>query len=112
MASDENKGMFMKKKDSPLSRFWRFLSDDIWDVEPDSLPSLRSMGIKAARIVTMIFRGFKSDECPLHASSLTFSTLMAIVPILALSLAIARGFGDTETARMQVKVWWGNSPSG
>ncbi len=103
MAVNEDKGTFMKKKESALSRFWRFLSEDIWDVEPDSLPSLRRIGVKAARIITMILKGFKNDECPLHASSLTFSTLMAIVPILALSLAIARGFGDTETARIRAK---------
>ncbi len=98
----------MKKKRTLLSKLWHFLTEDIWDIEPDSLPSLKRIGIKIARIVTMILKGFKSDECPLHASSLTFSTLMAIVPILALSLAIARGFGDTETARMRAKEVVGN----
>jgi membrane protein len=51
----------------------------------------------------MVLRGFREDECPLHASSLTFSTLMAIVPVLALSLAIARGFDDTDLARRKAK---------
>ncbi len=86
-----------------FSKIWTFLTEDVWDIEPNSLPGIRRVGLKAARIVQMILRGFKQDECPLHASSLTFSTLMAIVPILALSLAIARGFGDTEIARMKAK---------
>jgi membrane protein len=86
-----------------ISKIWTFLTEDIWDIEPNSQPSLRRIGLKIARIVHMILRGFKEDECPLHASSLTFSTLMAIVPILALSLAIARGFGDTEIARLKAK---------
>ena len=92
----------MKKK-SRLSRIWTFLTEDIWDIEPNSLPGLRRIGLKAARIVHMVLRGFKDDECPLHASSLTFSTLMAIVPVLALSLAIARGFDDTDLARRKAK---------
>lgn len=79
------------------------MTDDIWDIEPDSLSSFRRFGVKAARVVHMVLRGFKEDECPIHASALTFSTLMAIVPILALSLALARGFGDTNIAREKVK---------
>lgn len=79
------------------------MTDDIWDIEPDSLSRFRRIGVKVARVVHMVLRGFKEDECPIHASALTFSTLMAIVPILALSLALARGFGDTNIARDKVK---------
>lgn len=86
-----------------VQKIWNYLSEDIWDIEPENLPALRRWGVKSARIVQMIFRGFKDDECPLHASALTFSTLMAIVPVLALSIAIARGFGDTNIAREKVK---------
>lgn len=103
MAAFQDQGRDMKKKMTIVGKVWKFLSDDVWDIEPDSLPSIRRLGIKAARVVTMVLRGFKDDECPLHASALTFSTLMAIVPILALSLAIARGFGDTELARSRAK---------
>lgn len=93
----------MDKKKSTLSKIWTFLTEDIWDIEPNSLPTFRRIGLKSARIVHMMLRGFRDDECPLHASSLTFSTLMAIVPVLALSLAIARGFGDTDMARLKAK---------
>jgi membrane protein len=50
-----------------------------------------------------VVKGFREDDCTLQASALTLSTLMAIVPILALSLSIARGLGGAETARTKVK---------
>ena len=88
---------------SKLRRAWRFAVDGAWDVEPSSLSSIRSIGVKALRVLYLVFRGFCQDECPLHASALTFSTLMALVPILALSLALARGFGDAETAKSKIR---------
>lgn len=86
-----------------LSRAWRFIAVDVWDIELTSLSALPRAGVKFIRVVNLVFKGFKEDECPLHASALTFSTLMSIVPILALSLALARGLGDTETAKNRIR---------
>lgn len=79
-------------------RVWRFLSEGIWEIELASLSWLRRMGINLVRIVFLVFKGFRDNECPLHASSLTYSSLMAIVPILALALAVLRGLGAGEWA--------------
>lgn len=84
-------------------RIWRFIVSDIWDIELSSLSAIRSFGVKTLRVVHLVFKGFREDECPLHASAITFCTLMAIVPILALSLALARGLGDTETAKNRIR---------
>ena len=81
-----------------LRRGWRFLTEDIWDVELSSLSFIHRAGVKAVRVTQLVFRGFKEDQCPLHASALTFSTLMSIVPVLAVSLALARGFGAGDKA--------------
>jgi len=86
-----------------MRRAWRFARDDVWDIELGSLPSLRRLGVKALRVVLLVFRGFREDECPLHASALTFSALMAIVPILALSLSLARGLGAAEAAKDRIR---------
>jgi membrane protein len=82
---------------------WRFVSEDIWDVEIGSLSMLRRTGVNALRVVHLVFRGFREDECPLHASALTFNTLMAVVPILALSLSLARVFGGAELAQANIR---------
>jgi len=101
-----------------LSDFRKFAVDDVWDVELTSLTAMRSFVVRSVRIVTLVGKGFKDDECSMHASSLTFSTLMAIVPILALCLSMARGFGDADTAKHwiqgQVSSWtstFGTTPT-
>ncbi len=86
-----------------LKIFWKFVREDIWDIELTSLTKLKRLGVKSLRVVHLVFKGFKDDECPLHASALTFNSLMAIVPILALSLSLARVFGGAELAETQLK---------
>lgn len=80
-----------------------FLQRDVWDLDVSALSWIRSLGVRFLRVVILVFRGFKDDECSMHASALTFSTLMAIVPILALCLSMARGLGDADTAKRWVQ---------
>lgn len=44
-------------------------------------------------IVKQSLQGFFEDKCYLHVSSLTFYTLLSVVPILAVFLGLAKGFG-------------------
>lgn len=82
-----------------VRRSGTFLKRDVWDLDLATRPWLKSLGVRFLRVVILVFRGFKDDECSMHASALTFSTLMAIVPILALCLSMARGLGDADTAK-------------
>lgn len=86
-----------------MRRGWRFAIDEVWDIELTSLSALSRFGVRVLRVVNLVFKGFREDECPLHASALTFSSLMSVVPILALSLALARGFGDADTAKEKIR---------
>ncbi|MBI2441829.1 MAG: YihY family inner membrane protein [Lentisphaerae bacterium] len=79
-------------------RLWRFVSESIWEIELNSLSRLKRLGINFVRIIFLVLKGFRENECPLHAASLTYSSLMAIVPILALALAVLRGLGAGEWA--------------
>ncbi len=89
----------VKDLGAKLGRIWRFATEDVWDVEISSLSALRGIWVRTVRVITLVFKGFKEDECSMHAASLTFSSLMAIVPVLALCLSMARGFGDADTAK-------------
>lgn len=42
---------------------------------------------------TRLLRGILRDRCLLHASALTYSTLLAVVPLLAVVLALLQGAG-------------------
>jgi membrane protein len=83
-------------------RAWRFVSEGIWDVELSSLSRMRRLGVNTIRIIHLVYRGFIENECPLHASALTYSSLMAIVPILALALALLRGLDAADRLEMKI----------
>ena len=95
--------MKLRELGTKIKRAGKFVVEDVWDIEITSLTRMKAAGVKAVRVVFMVFRGFRKDECPLFASSLTFSTIMAIVPILAFSLAMARGLGGAETAKNKIR---------
>jgi membrane protein len=79
-----------------------FLRKNVWEVRCCELSWPRRAGVYAVRLASLVVSGFKSDQCSLHAASLTFFSLMALIPILALTLAMARSFGGAELARKQV----------
>ena len=53
----------------------------------------------AVRVVRLVVHGFMGDQCNLHASALTYYTLMSLIPLLALGLSLARVFGGGAMAR-------------
>ena len=57
-------------------RAWRFAMDDVWDLDVGSLSGLRGLGVRTVRVISLVFQGFRDDECPIHAAALTFNTLM------------------------------------
>ncbi len=84
-----------------IQRAVRFFTRGIWDVVPSTLPAPRRVLLRALRFVLAVWRGFAHDRCDLHASALTYYTLMALVPVLVLALALGRVFGGAEIVRRQ-----------
>lgn len=80
-----------------------FMRNRLWDVNLAHAPGLQALGIRILRAIVIVFKGFKEDECSIHASALTFSSLMSIVPVLALCLSMAQGLGVGEAAEQWVK---------
>ena len=70
-----------------------FLLDEIWRVTDDEVSKKRGMLYNAIKIVTLSIKEFAERRIVNMASALTYSTLLAIIPILAILFAIARGFG-------------------
>jgi membrane protein len=76
-----------------ITRAVEFIATDIWRVRLEDLPFGRSFLIKQLRIIILTLRSFDEDKCFLRASSLTFYTLLSIVPVMAMLFGIAKGFG-------------------
>jgi membrane protein len=71
----------------------RFVTHDLWMLPLDRMPRAKSFLYRNLRILVIAGRGFKENDCRMRASALTYYSLMAIVPVLALAFAIAKGFG-------------------
>lgn len=71
----------------------QFIDHDLWRVDLTNLPRLRRQIYTALRVVYIVVRGFLKDNCVLHASALTFITLMSMVPMLGLIFSLAKGLG-------------------
>ena len=96
-----------RKRLADVQTAWRrgtqFVRSGIWDLDVKMLPTGKAVGVRVLRIIHMVFKGFRDDECSMHASALTFSSLMSLVPVLALMLSMARGLGDADTAKNWVQ---------
>ena len=76
-----------------INQIKSFLLEDIWRVTDDEVSKKRGMFYNAIKIVTLSIKEFTERRIVNKASALTYNTLLAIIPILAILFAIARGFG-------------------
>ena len=83
----------LKDLDSWLNKMIDFVTVDIWRLRLEDLPFGKSFLIKQIRIFLLTLRGFNEDKCFFRASSLTFNTLLSIVPVVAILFGVAKGFG-------------------
>ncbi len=89
-------------KTTAMKRYTRFVKKGVWELKSHDLPWPQRVGVHALRLVSLVVSGFQRNQCALHAASLTFFSLMALIPVLALTLAMARTFGGAELARAQI----------
>jgi membrane protein len=54
---------------------------------------LRRLFVNQLQLWTVVVRGFVNDGCILRASALTFTTLLSLVPLLALMFSVLKGLG-------------------
>ena len=85
----------------------QFLKIGIWRITRGDVSSLRYLGVEILKKVLLAVRFFTAKRVMTKASALTYSTLLAIVPILAVVFAIARGFGYNK----YIEVWFRDSLS-
>lgn len=74
----------------PFARVRRFFAEDVW--RRDRVAS-GNLFFKTARVSYLAARGFFADHCFFRASALTYITVLSLVPLLAFSFSVAKGFG-------------------
>lgn len=82
----EKEGIFTKIG-TGISNWWKFVSTDVWR------SSKNTFYVRLVKTLNLTITSFFDRDLQTRAASLTFDTLLALVPALALIFAIGRGFG-------------------
>ena len=79
------------KQASP--RLWSRLDTAIWGVPDASSSKWKKRGLRLARIALILGRDLSNGQLTLRAMGLVYTTLLSIVPLLALSFSVLKAFG-------------------
>lgn len=85
-----------------IAAFWKFLTYDIWRITEGEVTRTTFSLYTVIKTIYLCINRFAKDRIANKAAALTYSTLLAIVPILAVLFAIARGFGFDNLMESQV----------
>ncbi len=84
---------FMKNDEKSKQGGLSLLPAKLREINPDEYSGLKRLAVKCIKVVAIIIKDFLDDRCPLHASALSFTTILSLVPFFALAFAILKGFG-------------------
>ena len=65
----------------------------IWREDLAGLPTLRALGMRAVRTLYALVNDVRDGQLTLRAMSLVYTSLLSLVPLLALSFSVLKGFG-------------------
>ena len=92
-----------------IARFFNkavhFCRHGVWIVRRDDTSPLKFFLCKILKVLILTAQAFTTNRLMAQASALTYSTLLAIVPIVAVVFAIARGFGVSKN----IETWFRES---
>lgn len=90
-----------------IATLWKFLTYDIWRITEDEVTKTTFSLYTIIKTIYLCITRFTKDRLVNKASALTYSTLLSIVPILAILFAIARGFGFSNLMENQLRMGFG-----
>ncbi len=69
------------------------LNDFIWSNSLQAMPRARAIVLRVVRSLLVLLRDLTQGQLTLRAMSLVYTTLLSIVPLLALSFSVLKAFG-------------------
>lgn len=76
-----------------VHRLWKQLDENIWGVRDAAGPAWHRRGLRVLRTAVILARDLAQGQLTLRAMSLVYTTLLSIVPLLALSFSVLKAFG-------------------
>lgn len=93
-----------------LERLKKFVFEDLWELDFTPLPLLKRTALGLLKVCFIVFRGFSRDRCSLHAAALTYITLIALVPLIAVMFSAAKGFGAGQKLQEAISGYIASMP--
>lgn len=72
---------------------YKFVSSDMWRLYEKEMEGPRGWFVRILRVIYISFHEFFEGKVVQKASALTYTTLLAIVPVMVIILSVAGGFG-------------------
>ena len=85
-----------------VNNFLKFITEDIWRTTPQELSNQRRKGYTILKVISLAVKRYREDNLQRNASALTYSTFLSLIPLLAVLLAIAKGFGFRKIVESQL----------
>lgn len=83
----------MKRIKHKTYKLKRFFSEDIWAMEMEELSKARARFIKYVKVLIITVKTFAQQKVGPRATALSYISMMAIVPILAIVFGVTGGLG-------------------
>ena len=87
---------------SIIKRITNFILKDLWERELSGLSYLKKWAYNILKMGYMVAKGFITDKCQFRAFGLTYVTLLAIIPFLAIIFSMSKAFGAFDAVRSLV----------
>lgn len=99
MTEEKNPGKFaqwLERTKSSIMKQWAYCSEGVWTDQQNNFK------VNTVKTLNLTVRSFMSSDLQSSACALTYRTLLAVVPALALLFAIGRGFGFQNILQSQL----------
>lgn len=80
----------------------RYFTYEIWYERVDLYSYWKRVGISIFKILSISYKKFFKDKCLTRASALSYYSILAVVPILAIAFGVAKGFGMDELLASEI----------
>lgn len=93
-----------------ISNIIDFFEKDIWKISPAELCGTKRLLIAVLKRVVLTCQGYIKKRMDYRAAALTYSTLLATVPLLSIVFAISRGFGFNKLLENEIRANFNAQP--